>query len=52
VVGRPQVPSRGGNGLQLKDLSQDPDWTPTNGSNDDFGMADLLSVAGVVATIA
>jgi hypothetical protein len=33
-------------------LSQDPDWTPTPGSNDDFGMADLLSVAGVVATIA
>jgi hypothetical protein len=32
-------------------LSQDPDWTPTYGSGDDFGMVDLLSTAGVVATI-
>jgi hypothetical protein len=33
-------------------LSQDPDWTPTYGSGDDFTMVDLLSVADVVATIA
>ena len=33
-------------------LSQDPDWTPTYGSGDDLGMVDLLSAAGVVATIA
>ncbi|HEX2362386.1 MAG TPA: heme peroxidase family protein [Jiangellaceae bacterium] len=32
-------------------LSQDPDWTPSYGTGDDFGMVDLLSVAGVVATI-
>jgi hypothetical protein len=32
-------------------LSQDPDWTPTYGTGDNFGMVDLLSVAGVVATI-
>jgi hypothetical protein len=39
-------------GDRLSYLSQDPDWTPTYGSNDAFGMVDLLSVAGVVATIA
>ncbi|MGI8899569.1 MAG: peroxidase family protein, partial [Nocardioides sp.] len=33
-------------------LRQDPDWTPTYGSNDDFTIADLLNTAGVVATIA
>jgi hypothetical protein len=38
-------------GDRLSYLSQDPDWTPTYGSDDDFGMVDLLSVAGVVATI-
>jgi hypothetical protein len=33
-------------------LRQDPDWTPTYGSNDDFTIADLLRKAAVVATIA
>lgn len=30
-------------------LRQDPDWTPTYGAGDAFGMADLLRAAGVVA---
>ncbi len=38
-------------GDRLSYLSQDPDWTPTYGAGDNFGMVDLLSVAGVVATI-
>jgi hypothetical protein len=33
-------------------LRQDPDWTPTYGSNDDFRITDLLRSAGVVAHIA
>ncbi len=33
-------------------LRQDPDWTPTYGSNGTFTMVDLLRVAGVVAAIA
>jgi len=33
-------------------LRQDPDWTPTYGSNDEFTIVDLLTTAGVVATIA
>ena len=32
-------------------LNQEPDWTPTYGTNDDFRMVDLLRAAGVVATI-
>jgi hypothetical protein len=32
-------------------LRQDPDWTPTYGSNDEFGFVDLLTTAGVVAAI-
>jgi hypothetical protein len=32
-------------------LRQDPDWTPTYGSDDDFTMVDLLRTAGVVASI-
>jgi hypothetical protein len=32
-------------------LRQDPDWTPTYGTGDSFTMADLLTTAGVVATI-
>jgi len=32
-------------------LRQDPDWTPTYGSNDEFGFVDLFHTAGVVATI-
>jgi hypothetical protein len=32
-------------------LRQDPDWTPTYGSNDSFTMVDLLTAAGAVATI-
>ncbi|MFC5142000.1 heme peroxidase family protein [Actinomycetospora rhizophila] len=32
-------------------LRQDPDWTPTYGTNDDFRITDLLSAAGVVAEI-
>ena len=39
-------------GDRLSYLSQDPDWTPTYGSGDDFSMVDLLTSAGVVATIA
>ena len=31
-------------------LSQDPEWTPTYGTDDDFQITDLLTVAGVVAT--
>jgi hypothetical protein len=31
---------------------QDPDWTPTYGTNDDFRITDLLRTAGVVAHIA
>ncbi len=42
-------------GLLLGDgqsyLSQDPDWTPTYGSSDDFRIVDLLIAADVVATI-
>ena len=33
-------------------LRQDPDWTPTYGTGDDFTVVDLLTAAGVVATIA
>jgi hypothetical protein len=32
-------------------LRQDPDWTPTYGSDGSFTMVDLLTAAGVVATI-
>ena len=32
-------------------LSQEPDWTPTYGTDGDFRMVDLLRAAGVVATI-
>jgi len=32
-------------------LRQDPDWTPTYGRHDDFGLVDLLTAAEVVATI-
>jgi hypothetical protein len=32
-------------------LSQDPDWTPTYGTGDQFAMTDLLRAAGVVAAI-
>jgi hypothetical protein len=32
-------------------LKQDPDWTPTLTSNNDFTMVDLLTMAGVVTTI-
>lgn len=28
-------------------LSQDPDWTPTLGEDEDFTMADLLKFSGV-----
>jgi len=33
-------------------LSQDPDWTPTYGTNDTFAMTDLLTAAGVVGALA
>jgi len=33
-------------------LSQDPDWTPTYGTSDEFTIVDLLRTAGVLATIA
>ncbi|CAN5317814.1 hypothetical protein BH20ACT5_BH20ACT5_22710 [soil metagenome] len=33
-------------------LRQDPDWTPTYGSDDEFGFVDLFRTAGVVATLA
>lgn len=29
--------------------SQDPDWTPTYGSDDDVGITDLLTAAGALA---
>jgi len=32
-------------------LHQEPDWTPSYGTDDDFRMVDLLRAAGVVATI-
>jgi hypothetical protein len=32
-------------------LKQDPDWTPTLTTNNDFRMTDLLTMAGVVTTI-
>jgi hypothetical protein len=32
-------------------VRQDPDWTPSYGSDGDFRMTDLLAKAGVVATI-
>lgn len=32
-------------------LRQDPDWTPTYGSDGTFTILDLLRGAGVVATI-
>jgi hypothetical protein len=32
-------------------LSQDPDWTPTYGTGNQFAMTDLLRAAGVVAAI-
>jgi hypothetical protein len=32
-------------------VRQDPDWTPTYGTGDEFTIADLLRRAGVVATI-
>jgi Animal haem peroxidase len=32
-------------------LSQEPDWTPSYGTNSDFRIVDLLRTAGVVATI-
>jgi len=38
-------------GDSLSFLHQEPDWTPTYGTDDDFGMVDLLRTAGVVATI-
>ena len=40
------------NGDRQSYLRQDPDWTPTYGTGDDFAMADLLTAAGVVAAIA
>jgi hypothetical protein len=38
-------------GDQQSYLSQDPDWTPFYGTGAEFTMVDLLSAAGVVATI-
>jgi Animal haem peroxidase len=38
-------------GDQQSYLSQDPDWTPIYGTGAEFTMVDLLSAAGVVATI-
>ncbi|WP_434811932.1 peroxidase family protein [Microbacterium sp. bgisy189] len=32
-------------------LSQDPDWTPTYGTDDTFAMTDLLTAAGVVGSL-
>jgi len=32
-------------------VRQDPDWTPTYGTNGDFGVVDLLRAAGVVADL-
>jgi Animal haem peroxidase len=32
-------------------LRQDPDWTPSYGTGDDFSIADLLRAAGVVAAL-
>jgi hypothetical protein len=32
-------------------LRQDPDWTPTYGSGNNFTVVDLLRAAGVVATL-
>lgn len=32
-------------------LNQDPDWTPTYGTGDDFTIVDLLRTAGVLSTI-
>jgi hypothetical protein len=32
-------------------LRQDPDWTPTYGSGDEFTVPDLLQAAGVVAPL-
>jgi hypothetical protein len=32
-------------------LAQDPEWTPTYGSNDTFQMTDLLTKAGVVGSL-
>jgi hypothetical protein len=32
-------------------LNQQPDWTPSYGTNGDFRIVDLLRTAGVVATI-
>ncbi len=32
-------------------LTLDPEWTPSYGSNDNFGMVDLLTKAGVVADL-
>jgi hypothetical protein len=32
-------------------LSQEPDWTPSYGTNGDFRTVDLLRTAGVVATM-
>jgi hypothetical protein len=31
--------------------AQDPEWTPTYGSNDTFTMVDLLTTAGVIAPL-
>jgi hypothetical protein len=31
--------------------TQDPEWTPTYGSNDTFTMVDLLTTAGVIAPL-
>ena len=38
-------------GDRLSYLRQDPDWTPTYGSDHDFTVADLLRAAGVVAPL-
>jgi hypothetical protein len=32
-------------------LGQDPDWTPSYGAGDTFGIVDLLQTAGVVADL-
>jgi hypothetical protein len=32
-------------------LIQDPDWTPSYGAGDTFGIVDLLQTAGVVADL-
>jgi hypothetical protein len=46
-----RIPVTGILGDHQSYLGQDPDWTPSYGAGDTFGIVDLLQTAGVVADL-